>query len=164
MPGPLDLKVRGADKLAKVGKALREAGDKELKKELTRGMRAAAKPMVAEAKRAAKDKLPRHGGLNARVARSRMTVQVRTSGRRLGVRIAANGPKEAGGRSLNIRALNRGEFKHPVWARGPRDKWVWAEQSIEPGWFDDTLTRQRPRVQGELIKAIDAVARRVERS
>lgn len=162
MAGPLDLQVRGADKLGKVGKALRETANKELRKELTRGLRQAAKPMVLEAKRAAGQQLPQHGGLAARVARSRFSVQTRTSGRRLGVRIAANGPKDQGGRKLNIQTLNRGVVRHPVYARGSdRDKWAWVEQKIKPGWFDDTLTRQRPRVQGELIKVIDEVARKV---
>lgn len=161
MAGPLDLQVRGADKLAKVAKVLREAGDKELKKELTRGLRAAAQPLVVDAKKEFVDRLPQHGGLAKLAGRSRFTVKVRTSGRMAGVKIAANGPKERGGGRLNIRALNRGTFRHPVYPRGPRDQWTWVEQKIKPGAFDDTLARHKPRIQGELIKAIDEVARKV---
>lgn len=161
-PGPLDLEVRGAEKLAQVSRALRQSGDKQLKKDLTRALREAAKPMVADARQAAKERLPHRGGLADRVARSRITVRVRTSGRQVGVRIVANGPKDQGGVPVNIRALNAGKFRHPVYARGAdREKWAWVEQDIRPGWFDEPLTRRGPRVRGALVIAIDDFTRKL---
>jgi hypothetical protein len=76
--------------------------------------------------------------------------------------------------SARIRALKRGMprgfhnapkrlnarrgWRHPLWGRDQ-----WTQQVGEPGWFDDTLARGRPRYQRVAAHALQQVERRISR-
>lgn len=147
-----DFEVHGADQFLALSKALKHAGRGELRKELNKGMREAAKPLVKQSRQAALAKLPQRGGLAKQVAKEPQRVQTRT-GRVPGVRIVV-GKKNGGARSAN-----RGFIRHPVF--GNRENWV--TQEVPPGWFDDTMKAGAPVVRPELQKAIDRVAEQVIR-
>ncbi len=61
--------VRGLERFGKLSKDLRAAGDKDLRKELYRGLQRATKPLKDAAKENARATLPRKGGLAAAAAR-----------------------------------------------------------------------------------------------
>ena len=131
---------------------------KTLRAQLLAGIRTAAKPLVEDARQAARDKLPKHGGLNERVATSEMRVATRLSGPRVGVRIT--------NRSKGGKGTNRGEISHPVFAKGTdRTKWHWVDPPqpypAAEGWFDKTLEAKAPEVTEKVVAAMEVVAAEV---
>lgn len=147
-----DFETRGADDFLKLSKALKHAGRTGLRKELNKGLRKGAKPLIPKAKAAARANLPRSGGLAAQVAKEPMRVQVRT-GRTPGVRIVV-GKKRGGARSTN-----RGTIRHPVF--GNREVWVTQSVPRAKDWFDATMRKEAPRVRPHLEEALERVARQV---
>ena len=147
---PVAVQIRGADKLGRVSKALREAGAKGLKKELLRGINKATKPLRVAAKVSAATRLPRRGGLAKRMAKTRMSTKTRT-GRDPSVRISA-----AANAVRDPLRVDRGRIKHPVFGRGP-----WVLQDVTPGWFRTPLEKGAPIVRPEIIQAMDDVAEKI---
>lgn len=148
-----DFEIRGADDFLRLSKALKEAGHGELRKELTAGMRQAAKPLIAQSRQEALRRLPKGGGLAKQASKVPQRVQVRTGVATAGVRIAV------GTKGGVARAANRGLIRHPVF--GNRD--VWVDQHVPAGWFDDTMRAGAPVVRPELEAAIDRMAEKIVR-
>lgn len=147
--GSLELRMLGAEALGDVAKDLRRVGDKELKKQLNRALRAATKPAIAETRQFARDLLPKQGHLNERVARSKFRTKIRT-GANPSVRITATG--------LDARLNSQGRDRHPVYG----NRKVWVEQKVKPGWFDVPMRRGARHVREELTASIDRVAKELE--
>jgi hypothetical protein len=147
-----DFTIRGADDFLRLSKALKQAGRTELRKELHKGLKDGAQPLVPKAKAAAREKLPRRGGLAASVAKEPMRVQVRT-GNTPGVRVVV------GRRNGGAQAANRGVLRHPVFGRPGS----FVNQSVPQArdWFDGTMRRHAPDVRPELEQAMTRVIRRV---
>lgn len=146
-----DISVSGANQLAAVTKRLKQAGANEVRKDMLRGLRVGAKPLVAVARQSAVENLPRAGGLDQVVAASKFAVRTRTSGRNPGVRVVALS-------GHNIAAMDRGRLRHPTY--GHRDRWV--TQKIKPGWWTDALTARAPEVRTALVAVLAETARRIE--
>lgn len=146
----MDLRIQGADQLGDLAKRLRAAGEsgKGLKRELYRGLNRATKPLRAEAQQAAASKLPQSGGLAARVAKSKFTTKTLT-GRDPAVAIVAKG---------TAASTDRGFVSHPVFGRPGS----YVRQSVEGGWFTETMRDGAPAVRNELIDAMKAVADQIE--
>src|SRR6266568_3381580 len=143
MPPRMNVTVttRGADKLTRLGRALKAAGDKDLQRELRRAMR-----------RGALERLPKRGGLAERVASSKFGVRTSTAGKGASVRVI--------GRSgYDLQGMDEGEIRHPVY--GHR-KQKWQTTTVKPGWFSDAEEAAAPKVRDELVKAIDIVAAKLE--
>jgi len=132
-------------------KALKEA-DKPVKKELYKAQNRAARALRIAVRAAATTKLPKHGGLNKRVARSRIVVRRRLGGRNPRVTLAATGNPVQ-----QIRLIDRGQVRHPV----PKSREVWVTQRVEPGFWTETLERGAPTVRREFQKAIVAFIHQV---
>jgi hypothetical protein len=147
----VDISTRGTEKLIRLGAAIRQAGDKDLKRELTKAMRRAGRPLLRSARQGALQILPYHGGLNERVAASRFSSTVSTIGSGAGLRISAVGRYQLSG-------LDDGIDRHPVF--GNRANWV--TQAIVPGWFSKPLTLDAPKQKVEVDKAVDDVAAKLE--
>lgn len=145
----VELSTRGTEKLARLAAAIKQAGDKDLERELNRALRRAGRPLTRSARQGALQILPYRGGLAERVARSRFSSQVR--GGRLTI--------VAAGRD-NLGRMDDGSVRHPVFG-------VWRpgmpSQRITPGWFSKPLTLDAPKVvDGELEDAVDKVAAQLE--
>lgn len=147
-----DVYVTGADKLISLGRQLRAAGDKELKKELRTALRDATKPMKAAIKQNALDNMPHRGGLNEYLARSRITTQVRQSGRYPGIRIS--------NKQHDTRLDTQGRLRHPTFGRRGRDDWQ--EQHVAPGWFTKPAERHARQARVEILLAMQRVAKKLE--
>src|SRR4051812_10286733 len=109
-----NLEITGADKFARVARELKKVGDKELAKELYKALNSATKPMRANAKKSAAANLPKAGGLNKRVSRSRLSTR-RKTGKNPGVKIVATGMSQ-------LSMMDQGRVRHPVY--GNRGRWV----------------------------------------
>jgi hypothetical protein len=148
----VEITTRGTEKLARLGAALKQAGDKDLDRELKQALRRAGKPLQRSAKQGALQILPYRGGLAERVARSRFTAAVRTTGRGANLRITGAGRDQ-------LSHMDDGFVRHPVFGR-----WLPGQppQKINPGWFTKPLTLDAPKQRTEIDKAIDVVAAQLE--
>jgi hypothetical protein len=151
--------IKGAEDLLALSKRLKAAGQTELRKELHKDMREAAKPLIPKVRKAAREQLPSAGGLNERIAKKPYRSQVRTGARTAGVRIT--------GSKVDPR-INQGRVWHPVFGRegkaknGGRNSVVQNVPSAD-GYFDDTLRDQGPAVREELRQVLDAWVQRTFR-
>lgn len=152
-----DFEVRGAEDFYRLSKALKHSGRTELRKELNKGLKKAAVPLIKNARVEAIQRLPARGGLNRLVAKTPTRVQVRTGADSAGVRIVV--VKSNSG----ARRANRGVLRHPVFADSSQDRsdWTWVDQPVEPGWFDDPMREGAPVVRGELEQSMETVARKI---
>jgi hypothetical protein len=140
----------GAEQLAALAKRLREAGENELRKELLRALREINKPIIADIRANARRTLPQRGGLAEVVAKSKIATRTRASGPRAGIQIRGTG-------KVRISAINKGKVRHPVFG----NKKNWAEQKVKPGWFDEPIEANLPKVRESLVEAMDNIAQKI---
>lgn len=141
--------MTGAEEFARLSKRFKDAGEKELRKELYASVQRATKPAKEAARQAAASELPSRGGLADKVAKAKLTTKAR-AGRDPSVRIVAKS-------DLDLRAIDNGTLRHPVY--GNRNRWV--SQSIPAGWFTDAMRRSAPKVRRELTEAMRRVAAQI---
>jgi hypothetical protein len=128
--------------------ALKFGGGKTLRAQLLAGIRIAAKPAVEATRQAARDTLPKKGGLNNYVADTQITSATRLTGPRVGVRI---GVKRGNHKAYGA---NKGTIRHPVFGRA-----TWVDQELHTrGWFDKTLESKKPEITTGVRSAMEAVA------
>lgn len=123
---------------------------KTLRAQLLAGIRLGAKPAIEEARRVARDTLPKHGGLNEEVATTAITVATRLTGPRVGVRIAVPKGRK---KSNKTYGANKGTVRHPVFGKNR-----WVDQKVPAGWFDSSLQRSAPLIVGPIQAAMKAVS------
>ncbi len=138
-----------AEDFFRLSKQLKAAGQTDLRKALTKGIRQAVRPLVKDSRAAARRRLPQSGGLAALVARSPQKIQVRTGQNTYGVRIVVGKAKSA------ARSTDLGVIRHPVFGRG-----TFVSQRVPSGWFSDTAEAAQPRIVREVGDVVDDVARR----
>ena len=161
----IDVKIHGGEEMARLGRAMRalskeNAGAaKTLRSELRKGVKEAAKPVVKAGKDAARDELPHRGGLNEYVARSRFSITATTSARSARVRLKVGRKKEDGGGEVDLRALNRGKIRHPIFGT---DSWV--AQAIKPEVISGAFSRKAADIQGDLLRVIDDIIQRIKKA
>jgi hypothetical protein len=147
-----DFEISGAQQFKALSKACKVV-DKDLRKELNKGIRTAAKPLIKDARASARSgRLPDAGGLASRIAKTSMRVQTRT-GDDAGVSIIA-GKRRGAARDLN----DNGRFRHPVFGRES-----FVDQSVPGarGWFHDPMRAGAPAVRKDIEAAMDSVARQL---
>ena len=136
--------VQGAEDFLRLSRALKAAGQTELRKQLNKTMRDAAKPLLPKVKAAAEANLPKKGGLNTRIAKKPFRVQTRTGASTAGVRIV--------GTKVDPR-IDQGRVYHPVFGRSPG-----VVQQVKPGYFSETLAAEGPAVRDDLAQALEDFA------
>lgn len=144
------IEVRGAEQLADLSRRLKAAGDKDLQRELSKGIAKALQPLRRELPRSARAKLPRRGGLADDVAASKLRTTRRTTGRAVGLRLTATNPD-------NIRRIDKGEVRHKTYGHLP-----WVRQRVTPGWFTDPAEAAGPAARREVEAAMTDVIRKIE--
>ena len=145
MPG--DFEVVGTEKLRALGVAMKTA-DKPLKAEIRRSLRKGVKPGVDGARARARATLPKRGGVNEVIARSRMNTQIKTGGRVTQLRVTS--------RTHDPR-IDRGELRHPTHGHGDR----WVVQRVPSGWFTQAMKQAAPAIRSELIVSMTAMTARL---
>jgi hypothetical protein len=147
----VSIEIRGANQLADLSRALRQAGDKDLQKELGRAVNAAVRPLKDDLKASARSRLPHSGGLAEQIAKSSFVTRRRAGQRVAGVRVV--------GRSkFSLYHLDRGEVRHRKKGEPPA---AWTVQRIRPGWWTDPTENAAPEIRAELVKAMDDIARKI---
>lgn len=170
----VSFRFQGADALRAVGQALKEAGEgKELKKGLSRELRAAGKPAAEDMRAELAKALPKSGGLSASLTKRKFSVLTRLTGAAradghggAGVRISTT--KKHQYTSLE----DTGILRHPVFADGEetRSDWLWVAQSVSgaKGALTDTFDEHIPEfvngVQRALDQTLDSLDRAMRRA
>lgn len=126
---------------------LRDAGRKDLRQELFRGLQSATKPARNDVLDAIPDHMP---GDYAAVLRSDLKLSSTTKGgRNPEVRIRAKGRRKA----RFVGPLDRGRLRHPLFG----NRGFWFSQTIEPGFWSQTLTNRQDEVRAKLEEAMQAI-------
>lgn len=156
-----DFEVRGGADLARIVKELRSVSagyGAEIRRRMLREIRAEAKPLVPQVRRAILS-IPTKGegstGLRRRMAKA-VTLAVRLSGRDAGVTIRVDGRKMPAGQK-NLPAYMEGSkrpWRHPVF--GNRDTWV--AQPSHP-YFFKIVRPFGARARRGVLRALDSISR-----
>jgi hypothetical protein len=163
-------------KLRAVGRAMREAGDKEQKRELYKAVQRATKPVKEEIKQSARDTLPHGGGLNEWVAALAIRTKQSYNGRMPGVTIMGaknnktrgrgRGKRKTGtfGKNADLRRINAGRVAHPVFGHGPL-----VFQNVTAGFWDRPLTgvtaqRAKREIRDAMASTVRELAAKMNRA
>lgn len=118
---------------------------------------------TAPARKAVKAELqavmPKGGGLNEYLAKSKITTAVLTGARTAGVEVRGRGPKDRGRSSKSqFRRINQGVVRHPTFGHrdNPQD---WQDTKVPSGWWEDALRPFGPAVEMLLIESMNVTAR-----
>lgn len=133
-----------------VVRALRDLGD-DFDREIPKALTRVASKLEADARAEVGRRLPRGGGLAARVARAKLSTR-RRGGRTPGVSITATGMAQLAG-------IDAGTVTHPVF--GNRD--VWVVQEITGGWFSEPTTDGKGEAAAAIEDVLDDTARDIAR-
>lgn len=134
---------------AAVARVMRRAGNEGLRKEYTRALREVGRPFGRQVAQAGAARLPRHGGLAARVATARIGVQATT------LRVTISLRSKEG---YDLRALQRGNLRHPTFGRSR-----WVRQDVDGAGFQEGFDAGAEKVRlavhqaGE--RALDQIAK-----
>lgn len=127
---------------------------KALKTEIRRPL-----PQVRKAiRRRALATLPKSGGLNRWVAKTRISNKVKLSGR--GVSIRLQGGRKSGTGEADMRRLDMGTVRHPSWGR--RGRGQWHVQRVTKGFFTEPAgetAQWETAVLAAVDKALASIAR-----
>ena len=158
---------QGALALALLAARLKEAGNKGLKRELQKNIRAAAQPLA--------QKIASLGHLEpyfpdryAAVLAEDLGVRVqnRFSGTSPGVMVRA----QARERKRKVALFDKGLINHPVYAQGPRRRsatdpgWSWSNGQtggMKAGFFTDACERATPEIRSKVLEAMTDTARKI---
>lgn len=131
---------------------------REIVKAVSRGVRKPL-PAVRKAIRArAVATLPRSGGLGVWVSKTRVTAQIKLTGRRAGIKL--KGGRNSQGQRSDVAAIDRGRVRAPSWGR--RTAASWHTQTVTPEFFTgpaSEATQWTNAVAAEVDQALDQLRR-----
>jgi hypothetical protein len=146
-----DFQVSGVEDFLKLSKALKAAGRSGVRKELNKGMRNAAKPIIPKIREALREEMPHSGGLGDFLAGKPISVVTRT-GSDPGVFALI--------KKQDPRLESQGRLPHPVFGRKP-----FVVQQVRSGVVGDAVEKAAPDVlqaiEGVLQTFIDDIAKEV---
>lgn len=148
MPDEL-VSLTGREGIHRVYRDLKEAGEKDLQRELTKSIRLATKPAKDAAKASALAVLPHRGGLARLIASSRVTNLVKKGSRSAGVQI-----KAASGH--DIKSMDEGRLRHLTFGHKP-----WVQQAVTPGWFTTPIAALAPDITKSIDEALAVTAAKI---
>lgn len=161
----LKMGLTGTKDLKDLSKQIRKVTDaKEIRKELTKGLRAGTKPAVVLVKKAALDLPDKPGnkstGLRRLMARA-VGAEVRTGGDNAGVRVRLARAR-MGEQSSLPKVTNEGRWRHKVYDQDGKPE-VWVTQTSQRGWFDDANRQAAAVVRRALRDVVDDIQKRLSK-
>jgi hypothetical protein len=166
--------VLGGHKFHELSKELRAVATDErrgLQRKMNRQIRAAARPVVADVRRAALD-IPDRSAATRRDQRSirrEIANATRTeilTGRRAGVRIVVDKRRLPADSTAMAHAFERPQgWRHPVWADPDKTRgdWTWVHQAGHP-WFAVTIQPHEGEFRRAVLDAMDETAAEIDRA
>ncbi len=166
----LEVSIVGAATLKKVAARMASEGRKDLSREMGQALTRAAEPVRVSIAKEADEAMPSGGGYRSLLSRSlRHRISRRNGGQAAQVILAtyADGTSER----RDIKALNRGILRHPVFGRSRRVRSgsragtimpnPWAVTSIRSGFHDRGTARAMDQAQAQLVEVIEDFAGRL---
>lgn len=142
------LRLEGTDELQKVADALKEAGDKDLQKQISAALREEAKPLGLRVLRAGAAPMPHRGGFAQRVeGMGRVGVSSSLRGRTASVTVALRN------KGADLKSLDAGILRHKVFGNAD----VWVRQSVPAGSFRRAWESEAAAVRERAVKAAQGV-------
>jgi len=151
-----ELRIVGADKFGVLAKTLRQLGDKDLQRELYRGINRSVKPLTEEVKKGTQNYLPRRYAFE--LAKSLKVRARRRAGKDPSIRLVGTA-KTPRGKQRDLASLNRGRLRHPLYG----NRRYWYDQKVSPNWWDEPLFEGVEQVREELVQVLDDIWAKVER-
>lgn len=148
-----EIRIRGAEEFAALSRRLKQGGHKDLRKELFKGINSAAKPARAAVKKAMPDHMPDRYARELKADFSLLT-RKRPS-RNPGISLRGKTRKKR----RKVVALNDGTLSHPLF--GNRNHWYKQSRSVKKGFFNEPLEEQGPKVQQDILAAMERVANKI---
>lgn len=143
-----------SERLHAISVRMKAQGMSGMHRQMARTMRGAVKPLVTAVGAAARQQLPKSGGLNELVAGRHTTVSVMTAGARTaGVRM-----RRARKDSASYQT-DRGYVFHKTFGEEP-----WKQEPLPQaaGWWSTTLAQRSPAVTPVLVAEMNRVARKIQ--
>jgi len=144
------IRVTNTRDFTALARRLRHAS-KESRQELYKAINRATRPAKQAVRLSATERLPHRGGLNKRVASSKIVTRRRMSGKYAGIRIV-------GTSGYDIGSINRGRVRHLTFGHLP-----WSNQAVKPGFWTEPLVALRPEIRRELDEAVTRIGKQIER-
>jgi hypothetical protein len=149
----ITVQMNGQRELAQLAKRLKAAGDKGIRRELTKAFNEATEPAKDEVRASALDVLPRAGGLAERVASARVSTRTRLTGSSPSVKLTQRI------KGYDLKVIDKGWVRHPV--HGHRGSWV--NQQVPEGYWRKPMRLTAARTEREVILAMRRVSRMIAR-
>lgn len=153
----VELRIEGADKFGALAKRLKQAGDKDLRKELYRGITRAVKPLTKDVKDSTTKFLPKRYALE--LAKSLRVRSRRRAGNNPAIYLVGSA-KTPRGKDRDLASLNRGRLRHPLYG----NRGYWFDQDVDPNWWDDPLLEGADAVREEIVNVIDDIGARLTKN
>lgn len=146
----------GAADFAALARRLREAGETGLRRELSKALNEAAKPITREITDPAHLRRYLPGQYAETVAADlKVTTVQRGSVRNPGVRIQAQGRAK----KRKVAQLNEGILHHTLF--GDRERWFLQLRGMRSGFFTDPCVNSRDQVRDKILAAMAETARKI---
>lgn len=157
MADGVEVDPRSLADLRKLGDAYK-SGDKKLRARTSKSLRESASVLARAVPRIGSEKMPKRGGLAARLAEARGAVTVSLSSQRVSVSIRA---KSVEGYAL--RKIDQGIVRHPVFgekrlklSKDGSLRSAWVAQRVPEHAFTDAFEAGAPLVRAKLRLAVQA--------
>lgn len=144
------VRVEGVRRFTYLARKLKRIDNKKLRADFYAGINRAGKPLIASVRVSFAERLPKSGGLAARVAKSKISTKRRMTGRGAGIRIV-------GTDRYDLSSINRGRVRHLTFGHKP-----WFSQAVTPKTFDEPLEAGAPAARAQLEKVMDDIAHELE--
>lgn len=165
----MDVRITGAGDLATLQKALRQIGDKGLGRQLSRGLSKATDALPPAIRAEAGTVMPSgYAPVLSRSLRFRRGVKAGRTTAEITYRVYGDGQKER----RDVRTLNRGTLRHPVYGRsrrlkrGPKAGTIirnpWAAQKVRSGFVDKPVDRLAPEIRRQMDAVVTDIANQIK--
>lgn len=162
----LEVNLKGAKQLAEIARTMREAGRKDLQRDMRREIRAAGDDLVKDLRRSVRS-LPSRSNTGLRDAIAKATgVQITTTRKRSAIRVWVNRRRLPPGKRGMADVFEVGKWRKPVFADAEhetRGEWTWRPQRMPPGWFQKPVDRNQGRFPAAAQQVLDKFKAKVER-
>jgi len=143
------LDLKGGDDFARVAKRLKEAGEKELTRELNKAVREAMAPARRAMEQSLDQNLPNRGGFGPKM---RSEVKFRIVRRANGLRLTTS-------HRYQLKLIDQGRIRHPLFG----DRGHWYTTRIESGVLTTPFEDNADQARQKIAEATDRVARKIVR-
>lgn len=166
----LEIQISGAATLHKVAAQIRAQGSKDLSRQMGTALGKAADPLKVSIRAEAEKTMPGRGGYSAVFSKSlRFRLERRNGAQQARVNLVTYADGQ--GERRDIRSLEGGRLRHPVFGRGRRIKRgptagthkanPWAVTSIRPGFHKRGTDHAMDEAQKQLVDVVEDYAHRL---